>query len=158
MSVHPIFLSDQYDDGLTKQSFKDSADINKILAKAQRGESIAHLAKHGATYADFSDIEDLMTAHERLKRGEEIFEELPAEVKREFNQSPLEFFKFVNDPSREGRLHEVLPKLAERGDQRVDVRRNFQNQVESPATPEIPPGPTSEEQPTAAPTAETPSA
>ena len=34
-----------YDDGRTKQSFKDQCDINKILKKAMRTGSIAHLQK-----------------------------------------------------------------------------------------------------------------
>ena len=77
-----------YSDGRTKQSFKDGTDINKLLYKAAKGDSISHLAKHGAVYGDFSDIDDLLTAHNRLERGKQIFMDLPGEVRAEFNNNP----------------------------------------------------------------------
>lgn len=113
-----------YDDGLTKQSFKDQTDINKILARAAKGDTISHLAKHGAVYGDFTEINDLYEAHDKLQRGVEIFEALPGEVKREFHQSPRNFFNFVNDPKNADRLSEVLPQLAAPGTQMPEPRRS----------------------------------
>jgi hypothetical protein len=128
-----VFHSDSYVDGRTKQAFKDSTDINKILARAQQGETITHLAKHGATYGDFSDIDDLLTAAERLERGKQIFRELPGEVRREFDQNPGKFFRFVNDPANIDKLGELLPGLAKTGDQlNMSVRRTPQNQQAAP--------------------------
>lgn len=117
------FLVRDYSDGRTKQSFKDDTDINKLLERSAKGDSLSHLAKHGAIYADFTDIDDLMTAHARLTRGIAIFNELPGEVRREFNQSPQAFFKYVNDPDNVDRLSEVLPGLAKRGNQMPQVNR-----------------------------------
>lgn len=121
------FKSDAYEDGRTKQSFKDSTDINKLLAKAARGESISHLAKHGAVYSDFSDIDDLLHAHSRLQKGREIFDDLPGEIKREFNQDAGAFFKFVNDPQNQDKLSDVLPALAQRGTQLPPGKRTPSN-------------------------------
>ena len=101
----------------TKQAFKDASDINKILARAQKGDTISHLAKYGAVYGDFTDVDDLLTAHEKLARGTEIFNDLPSEVRREFGQDPAEFFRFVNDPANADRLADVLPDLAKPGTQ-----------------------------------------
>ena len=42
--------------GRTKQSFKDSCDINRILQKAQKAGSLSHWQKHGAFYADLADL------------------------------------------------------------------------------------------------------
>ena len=108
----------------TKQSFRDETDINKLLERSARGESLSHLQKHGAIYGDFSDIGDLLTASARLERGMEIFGELPSEVRREFQQDPRRFFEFVNDPANRERLPEVLPELAKRGSQLPVVRRS----------------------------------
>lgn len=102
--------------GRTKQSFKDSCDVNKILTKMQKAGTLSHLEQHGAEYGDFSDF-DFQTAMNRLARGKTLFERLPAEVKREFNQDPGKFFEFVNRPENIGRLQKVLPKLAEPGRQ-----------------------------------------
>lgn len=107
--------SEVWGEARTKQSFKDETDVNRLVHKLQRGESIAHLQKYGGVYGDFSDTDDLLTAHHRLQRGQKIFDELPGEVRREFGNNPLEFFKFVNDPGNAGRLEEVLPALARPG-------------------------------------------
>ncbi len=45
MSMLDLFGGD-WGEALTKQSFKDSTDINKLLAKAARGESLSHLQRH----------------------------------------------------------------------------------------------------------------
>lgn len=115
------FKSDSYPDGMTKQGFKDETDINRLLEKAHAGDSLSHLVRYGATYGDFSDIDDLLSAHARLERATEIFEELPAELKREFHQSPQEFYTFVNDPANKSDLALKLPVLAREGNQRPDI-------------------------------------
>ena len=116
MSMIPIEKKD-YSDGRTKQSFKDSTDINKIVAKWQKTGTISHLAKHQPVYGDFSDIDDLLSAHNRMVRGVEIFNELPSEVRKEFNQDIGEFFRYVNDPANKDDLAEKLPALAKPGRQ-----------------------------------------
>lgn len=141
MSVQPIFLSDNYPDGMTKQAFKDECDINKILARAAQGDSIAHLAKYEAVYGDFTDIGDLLDAQLRLEKGRQIFAELPAEIRREFNQDVGAFFEFVNDPANRARLPEVLPQLALPANQLPSMRRTMENmldQVEPKSPPETP--------------------
>lgn len=129
--------AEHYKDGRTKQAFKDETDINKILARAAKGNTISHLAKHGAMYGDFSDIDDLLTAHQRLAKGQEIFDALPGEVKREFGNNVGRFFNFVNDPANIERLPEILPGLAAPGNQMPAPRRNAQTvqKEESDSTP-----------------------
>lgn len=110
--------------GRTKQSFMDDCDINKILAKAAKTGTLSHLEKFGGEYADFSEAPDnLLDAQARIQRGNEIFEALPGEVRREFKQDPFKFFEFVNDPANKDDLKRVLPQLAERGTQLPDVAR-----------------------------------
>ena len=125
MSQFPTFQSDDYPDGRTKQSFKDQTDINKILYKAQKTGTISHLQKHGGEYGDFSDIGDLLSAHNRLERGRAIFADLPSEVRREFKQDVGAFFKYVNDPQNVDKLPDLLPALAKKGDQIVDVNKKI---------------------------------
>lgn len=107
--------AEEYGPGRTKQSAKDSCDIKKILARAQKAGSLSHLQKHGAYYGDFSDVGDLLTAQNRLNRANAMFAELPSEVRREFGQSPSKFFEFVNDPANKDRLAQLLPQIAEPG-------------------------------------------
>ncbi len=107
-----------YSDGRTKQSFADETDINKILQRAQSTGTISHLAKHEGVYSDYADF-DFLTAQVRLSQGREIFDDLPSELRNEFNHSPAAFFKYVNDPANKARLAQLLPALALPGRQNV---------------------------------------
>ena len=148
MSLPDSIKTLDYSDGRTKQGFKDQTDINVILKKAQRTGSLSHLQKHGAHYADYSDVPDLLEAHRRIKAGQAVFEELPSALRSEFGNDQFEFFKFVNDPANSDRLGELLPQLAEPGQQLPAVRRS--------AATEANPALTSAETPPAAPEAASP--
>ncbi len=111
-----------YDDGRTKQSFKESTDINKILAKARRAGTLSHLQKYGGEYGDFSDF-DFLEAQNTLARAHNIFNELPGEIRREFGQNPTAFFKYASDPENADRLTKLLPELAKPGNQLPTVHR-----------------------------------
>ncbi len=114
MSMFPVGKL-VYGPGRTKQAFKNETDINKILAKAQKTGAISHLAKYQGEYVNFADVDDLLTAHTRLARGQEIFSALPSEVRKEFNQDLGAFFNYVNDPENKDRLKTLLPQIAKAG-------------------------------------------
>lgn len=111
-----------YSDGRTQQAFKDETDINRIMQRAQVTGTISHLAKHQARYADFSDF-DFVENERKLVEAREMFDGLPAEIRKEFNQRPQEFFEFVTNPENAERLPELLPALAKPGRQNVPVDR-----------------------------------
>ncbi|AJK28329.1 putative minor capsid protein [Eel River basin pequenovirus] len=115
MSMIPI-EEKIYNDGRTKQAFKDSTDINKILKKAQTTGSLAHLQKYPeAVYGDFDGEFDLLTAQQRISRANEIFADLPSEVRREFDNNALRFVQYAGDPANNDKLRELLPALAKPG-------------------------------------------
>ncbi len=113
----------KFTDGRTKQSFKDETDINKILKRAQKSGTISHLNQYQSRYGDFSGF-DFFEAQLKLSQGGEIFDALPVEIKREFNQSPAQFFEFVNDPANADRVQKLLPALAEPGRQYINPKGN----------------------------------
>lgn len=96
----------------TKQEFKDDCDINRLLARAQREGTLTHITEFGGEYGDFSEIGSLLDAHLQYQRGVEIFDRLPAEMRKEFNQNPVEFFQYVNDPANRDDLVKKLPAIA----------------------------------------------
>ena len=100
--------------GRTKQSQKDETDINKLLERSAREKTLSHLEKYQANYADFSDY-DFETHVKKIAAGNTMFEELPAETKREFKQSAQKFFEFVTNPENAARLPELLPQIARQG-------------------------------------------
>ncbi len=105
-----------YNDGRTKQCHRDECDINKIMARFAVTGTISHLEKYEGVYADFSDF-DFHEQTNKLTEGREIFDALPAEVRREFGQSPAKFFEYVNDPANAENLRKHLPALAKPGQQ-----------------------------------------
>lgn len=116
----------------TKQSFKDSTDINKLLKKAAVKGGLSHVQKYPeAIYGEFDPELDLFVARERIARGEQIFSELPAEVRREFGNDALAFVQFAAAPENAGKLVDLIPAIAEPGDY-------FPNPVKRSQAPEAP--------------------
>lgn len=147
MSMYPVFHSDCYENCRTVQSLKDSTDVNRILERHGGIKSINHLQEFGGEYGDFTHWDDLLTAHQQLQRGQEIFDNLPTELRREFKNEPKEFFSFVNQAELAGKLHEVFPALAQPGNQVPVVQRTLANKVAT-STPNPPKADVSEAQPT----------
>ncbi len=150
-----------YDDGRTKQSFRDETDINKILKRAQKTGTISHLQQFEGRYGDFTNF-DFFDAQLKLAAGREIFDALPSEIRNEFNQSQGDFFKYVNDPANKDRLNTLLPGLAAPGRQNVQINQN--QGADAPSEPQAneqpkPEAPPAAERPTPAgdpPAADTP--
>lgn len=83
---------------MTKQSFKDECDINLIMKKFQRTGIITHYAKHGPQYGDIPAIE-YQEALNTIIAAENAFAELPAAIRKKFNNNPEEFLEFIQDDS-----------------------------------------------------------
>jgi len=106
----------EYKDGRTKQSHRDETDIVKIMGRFAMTGTISHLEKYEGVYADFSDF-DFHSQITRLAEGNAVFDALPAELRREFQQDPAIFFAYVNDPANADDLRAKLPALAQPGQQ-----------------------------------------
>lgn len=118
------------DEHLTKQSFKDQCDINRVLDRAKTGAGLSHIANYGGMYGDFSDwdantYEDMRN---QLARGESIFNDLPAELRAEFDNNAGKFFEEVNKRTPE-ELEELFPVLSQPGLQFPDVLGTIANTV-----------------------------
>lgn len=87
---------------LTRQEFTEECDINKIVRRYQLTGAITHFARYSPQYGDFSPC-DLQTARNLLKRAEELFAELPANIRAEF-PTPEAFLTFVQNPQNAERM------------------------------------------------------
>lgn len=133
-----------YDDGRTKQAFKDQTDINKMLKRSATVGALSHLERYGGEYGDFAEF-DFFEAQVQLARCREIFDHLPSEVRKEFAGDPQQFFNFCNDPENVTRLATLLPELAEPGRifpvvDRGAAAQNAPTEDPPPGTSEPPPG------------------
>ncbi len=94
-------------ENMTKQSFKDECDINKIMEKFQKTGLISHYAAHGPTYQDIPAV-DYLDAQYIIAEANSQFEELPSSIRKRFENDPSKFLDFVQDKKN-------LPELRELG-------------------------------------------
>jgi len=91
---------------------REECDINKIVAKARKGQMVSHVASRPMTYGDFSDVGDYKTALDRLRAADEYFGHLPAVVRQAFQNDPAAFLDASETPEGVLKLQELglLPK------------------------------------------------
>lgn len=93
------------EEGKTRQSDADSADINKVLRRAGITDPRQLILQQG-NYMDVSDVGDYRALSDRLARVRQYFEGLPAELRKEFGNDSLRFLDVVNDPANADQLIE----------------------------------------------------
>lgn len=80
---------------LAVQASKDECDINFIVKKYLR-TGILPEVQQGA-YLDISDMVDLRGAIEMVRDAEAAFMDLPAEIRRRFDNDPTKLVEFAQD-------------------------------------------------------------
>lgn len=112
MSMLEVFHSDKYEDGRTKQSFRDQCDINKIVKRAAKAGGLSHLQKYNeAVYGEFEGY-NLLEAFDKVSKSQKIFDDLPSDVRAEFDGDAFKFAEFASNPENNSRLAELIPALA----------------------------------------------
>lgn len=104
-------IEKDYSDGRTKQAFKDETDVNFIINKHARMGTLSHLEQWGGQYGDLTGF-DFQEAQNQIAKANSMFEELPAQVRNKFANSPEKFFEYVNHPDNKDDLATKLPELA----------------------------------------------
>lgn len=95
-------------ESMTKQSFKDQCDINKIIGRFQKTGLVDHVSRFQGNYADLTDVPTYQDAMNKIIAANECFSSLPSNIRKQFSNNPQEFLAFVADP-------ENLPAMAEMG-------------------------------------------
>lgn len=85
------------DPSRTKQSFAEESDINRIIAKYRKTGTITWLNRHEAMSGDFSNVPDFMQAQNVVAHAQRMFDDLPANLRRRFNNDPAEFLGFIGN-------------------------------------------------------------
>lgn len=96
------------DPSRAKQSMKDECDINFIMAKYQKTGLVNHLSRFQGEYGDFPDLTlDFQEAMQALADASEMFETIPASIRKRFNNDPGEFLSFATDPQNQSELQRL---------------------------------------------------
>lgn len=91
----------------THQSFKDECDINHILAGYERTGIITHANPRQGRFEDVTNATSYHDAMNTLLSAQEAFAELPARVRKHFDNDPAEFLAAIDDPARKEELYEI---------------------------------------------------
>lgn len=84
---------------MTQQQFKDECDINNIMDRyLKTGVLSDPLDRRGTPkYGDYADIGDYMDHMNKVVEANEMFEALPASIRKRFNNNPADLIEFVMD-------------------------------------------------------------
>lgn len=81
----------------TKQSATDGTDINKIVAKHALTGELTHISEAIGEYRDLSGVLDIKDALDVVASAQSMFNELPAEVRKECRHDVANFLPFIDD-------------------------------------------------------------
>jgi phage internal scaffolding protein len=81
----------------TKQEFKDESDINTIMSQYQRTGLMPNINESAPQYLDATGY-DFREQMEFVRGAQELFNELPSDLRNRFNNDPARFLDFTADP------------------------------------------------------------
>lgn len=110
---------------LTKLSMQEETNINNIMAKYVKTGHLEHVKEHQNNYG-FADSIDFQTAMETITTAQTMFDDLPAETRKRFQNEPGQFLDFVQDANN-------LPEMEKMGLLIPDF-------ITEDTVPETPPG------------------
>lgn len=97
--------------GRTQQHHAGQVDINNIMAKCRKSGLLPQRGEPGF-YGDFTSVEDYMTCMSRVLNAQKAFMTLPAEVRKEFDNSPGALLQFLADENNRQKAEDlgIIPK------------------------------------------------
>lgn len=84
------------DPSLAQQQFKDDVDINVLLERF-KVTGVMPQSVVLPTYGDFVGVSDYRTAKDALRKANDAFMDLPANIRARFDNDPQKLLEFVSD-------------------------------------------------------------
>lgn len=100
-----VSLSFEDDPGLTVQSHKDGCDISNILQSHLRLGGIPPMPE--SAFVDYTEMPDYQTALNTVMAIDDLFDNMPINVKLHFDQNPAALMAALNDPLQTDSLIEL---------------------------------------------------
>ena len=99
-------------ESMTQQHFAKEADIKTIIKKYDRTGIINHVARGVAQYGDYSEVNEYREALDMVNNANASFGELPAELRKMFDNDAGAFFEFATNPKNDEIMVEMGLKAA----------------------------------------------
>ena len=85
----------------TDQTAKKECDVNNIVKKYQSTGMITHLRSGQGNYLDLSEVGDLANSLNVVASAQQKFDQLPAEIRKRFGNSPVQLVEFLSNPKND---------------------------------------------------------
>lgn len=93
-----VYALNFFDVTLTQQHMSAECDINNIVKQFQKTGLLPSNVRSNPMYADVSNIPDYMSALNSVIQAQDMFDDLPANVRKRFNNNPAELLEFCSNP------------------------------------------------------------
>ncbi|QXP44331.1 MAG: internal scaffolding protein [Arizlama microvirus] len=81
----------------TVQSFENEVNINKIMARIQKGHAVP-IQQGSPLYDDFTSVSSFHEANNKLIEANDAFMKLSPTIRAEFDNSPAQLMAFIQNP------------------------------------------------------------
>lgn len=92
---------------LTEQSHKRECDINEIMLRADRDGILPNVNRAQMIFEDVSQVDDYKAIQDQLIDANNIFMSFPAKLRKKFNNDPMQFVRFVENPDNLEEMYEL---------------------------------------------------
>lgn len=106
VDVHFLDAEGKPEASRTRQEFSEECDINRIMARFEKTGVVDAFGTKVPQYIDVSEIVDLQTALEIVRTAQDAFNSLPATIRASFDNDPVRFVEFAEDPANLGQLRD----------------------------------------------------
>ena len=91
-------------ESLTQQHFAHQQDVRNIISQYDKTGLIANVAKGVAKYGDYSEVNEYRESLDLVNNANDMFMQLPAEIREMFKNNAGVFFEFATNPENEDKM------------------------------------------------------
>lgn len=90
-----------------RPEFKAECDVNNVMRRFSQSGAADHLMVHQGRFGDFLDAPSFHEACNSVILAREMFLDLPAKVRKRFDNDPAAFLEFSQNSDNESELREM---------------------------------------------------
>lgn len=122
-------------DSKVQEQFADACQTDTIIRKYNAMGVNPFIASGSCRYLDTTEIPSFVTAQNAQVKVKEYFEGLPADIRLEFNNDPMQFAEVVSDPRNSDYLREIGVLAPLPAEQEGDKPSSQQGDISEKAPP-----------------------
>lgn len=84
-------------ESLTEQQFAEESQIISKIRKYDSQGFFDSVNRNPAQFNDFTQVRDLADAIDQIEQARDAFQTIPSDIRKQFNNSPTEFFEFASN-------------------------------------------------------------